>query len=164
MACPYWWLCGVCTATYRDQKHSSLRAALPEEPSIWCFCKTERSKRRTRGPHWTENDVAFQPSGLKYFTQQRLYICVFMYIHKKGISLCWSTWGGFLKHGAFCVCSSQLERSLTPCVLLMWLDSTQKQIDTLLNKNLNMRVREGMLFFKYWILILLCAFLILFLF
>lgn len=39
--------------------------------------------------------LPFQPSGLKYFTQQRLYICVcvFTYI-KKGISLCRSTCGG----------------------------------------------------------------------
>lgn len=51
--------------------------------------KVDRTELRTMLP--------FQPSGLKYFTQQRLYICVYVYVHiyiKKGISLCWSTCGG----------------------------------------------------------------------
>lgn len=77
--------------------------------------------------------LPFQPSGLKYFTQQRLYICVcvFTYIYKKAylfVGQLVVVWNFYLKYWAFCVRSSQLERShhLGP---LMWLGSAQKQID-----------------------------------
>lgn len=78
MACPYWWLCGVCTATHWDQKHGSLSAALTEGTSMWSFYKNwECSERGGQGDR-TElrTMLPFQSSGLKYFTQQRLYICV----------------------------------------------------------------------------------------
>lgn len=99
MARPYRWLCGVCTATHRDQKHGSLRAALTEGTSMWGFYKTKRSERRTRGPHWAENYVAFSTLRTEiFYTAETLYMCVciyiYIYIKKKGISLCWSTCGG----------------------------------------------------------------------
>lgn len=85
MACPYWWLCGVCTATHWDQKHSSLIVALTEETSMWGFYRGESAVKGGQGDR-TElrTMLPFQPSGLNYFSQQRLYIClcVFTYIKK----------------------------------------------------------------------------------
>lgn len=85
MACPYWRLCGVCTATHRNQKYSSVRAALPQGTSTWGFLQSvERSERRTRGPHWAENYVAFSTLRTEiFYTAETLYMCVCVcaYVH-----------------------------------------------------------------------------------
>lgn len=86
MACPYWWLCGVCTATHRDQKHGSLRAPLWRNIHVRFLQKQENAVNGESGPHWAENYVAFSTLRTEiFYTAETLYMCVCVctYIKKK---------------------------------------------------------------------------------
>lgn len=60
--------------------------------------------------------LPFQPSGLKYFTQQRLYIYVCLYIYKKAyhfVGQLVAVWNFYLQYWAF-LCALKPTREESP--------------------------------------------------